>query len=46
MTMYNSHNILPITEHVTKVIVTLPIHPNLTENDIDHIIKTANKFAR
>jgi len=46
MTMYNSHNILPITERVTKAIVTLPIHPNLTENDIDHIIKTANKFAR
>ncbi len=34
---------LPITEKVMQEIVTLPMHTNLTDNDIDHIIKTANK---
>ncbi len=33
----------PITEKVAKEIVTLPMHTNLSDKDIDHIIKTANK---
>jgi dTDP-4-amino-4,6-dideoxygalactose transaminase len=42
---YYDHKInLPVTEQVAKEVVTLPMHPNLTENDIDVIIKAANSF--
>jgi perosamine synthetase len=44
MKFYNSKLKLPITEKVTKNIVSLPIHPNLTNEDIDKIIKLTNKF--
>ena len=45
MKFYNSKLKLPVTEKVTKNIVSLPIHPNLTDNDIDKIIKLTNKFS-
>jgi len=45
MKFYNSKAKLPITEKVAKNIVSLPIHPNLTDNDIDKIIKLSNKFS-
>ena len=35
---------LEITEDVTTKIVSLPIHPNLSEKDITRIIKSVNKF--
>ncbi|MDC0451475.1 DegT/DnrJ/EryC1/StrS family aminotransferase [Nitrosopumilus sp.] len=35
---------LQITEDVAKKIVSLPIHPNLSEKDITRIIKSVNKF--
>jgi len=41
---YKSKNYLPITENISKEIVSLPTHPNLTESNIDHIIKIVNKF--
>ena len=45
MEFYNSKTKLKITEKVSKEIVSLPIHPNLTENDVDKIIKLTNKFS-
>jgi dTDP-4-amino-4,6-dideoxygalactose transaminase len=45
MKFYNSKSKLPITEKVAKNIVSLPIHPNLTDDDIDKIIKLTNKFS-
>ena len=44
-TMYKNTAKLPITEKISKKIVTLPIHPNLTENNIDKIIVNVNRFA-
>jgi dTDP-4-amino-4,6-dideoxygalactose transaminase len=46
MSFYNSKIALPITETAGSRIVSLPTHPNLTDNDINRIIKMANKFAR
>lgn len=45
MSMYKLKNNLPITNNVGDTIVSLPMHPNLTENDIDKIISSANKFS-
>ena len=45
MSMYKLKNNLPITNNVGNTIVSLPMHPNLTENDIDKIISSANKFS-
>jgi dTDP-4-amino-4,6-dideoxygalactose transaminase len=45
MKFYNSKTRLKITEEVTKKLVSLPIHPNLTDNDIDKIIKLTNRFS-
>jgi len=45
MSFYNTKTKLPITEKVGNEIVTLPIHPNLTDSDIDFIIKTTNKLS-
>lgn len=42
---YKSKIKLPITEKVGSEIVSLPTHPNLTESDIERIIKTINKFS-
>jgi len=39
---YKSKNRLPITEKISKEIVTLPTHPNISENDLKRIIKTVN----
>ena len=46
MKMYNQKTKLPITELVGKQIVTIPIHPNLTKNEISFIIKKINEFAK
>ncbi len=45
MSFYKSKEKLPITEKVGKNIVSIPNHPNLTENDVNYIIKSINKFA-
>lgn len=45
MSLYKKKLNLPITEEVGKQIVSIPIHPNLSENDIDMIIRLVNKFA-
>ena len=36
---------LEITEKVSKEIVSIPIHPNLTENEINYIIQCINKIS-
>ena len=33
---------LPITDIISKQIVTLPMHPNLTDQEVDRVIKVAN----
>ena len=43
--MYKTHTRLPNTELVSSEIVSLPTHPNLTENDLDKIITYTNKFS-
>ena len=45
MKMYKKSNSLPITERVGKQIVTIPIHPNLMNSEIDKIVNSVNKFA-
>jgi len=45
MSMYKKQVNLPITEKAGKQIVSLPIHPNLSESEIEKIIKYTNKFA-
>jgi dTDP-4-amino-4,6-dideoxygalactose transaminase len=44
MSYYNSKSHLLITEHVGNDIVTLPIHANLTDDDVDRIIRAVNSF--
>jgi len=45
MSLYKKSVKLPLTEKIAKEIVTLPIHPNLTESQIDYIVKTVNRFS-
>ena len=45
MKMYKKSISLPITERVGKQIVTIPIHPNLKNSEIEKIINSVNKFA-
>ena len=45
MKMYKNSNHLPVTEHVGKHIVTIPIHANLNTQEIEKIIDLINKFA-
>jgi len=40
--MYHKKSKLPNTENAGKFIVTLPTHPNLTNYDLDKIIRTVN----
>ena len=46
MSLFKKSTKLPNTEKISKQIVTIPIHPNLTENDIEKIITTINKFDK
>jgi len=43
--MYKRNIHLPITEKVGNEIVSIPIHPNLSENQIEKIISSINKFS-
>jgi len=45
MTMYRQKKHLPITELVGKQIVSIPIHPNLTDSEVDKIIFNINRFS-
>lgn len=44
MTLYKQSEKLPVTEKVASNIVTLPTHPNLTNEDVDEIINSVNKI--
>lgn len=46
MQFYKGNYNLPITEKIAKNIVSIPIHPNLSESDVDKIIKMTNKLAK
>ena len=41
--LYKSKIKLPITEKIGKEIVTLPTHPNISEKDLEKVIKTVNQ---
>ena len=41
-TYYKSNIRLPNTEKVGEEIVSLPTHPNLTDDDIEKVIRTVN----
>jgi len=43
MKLYNSKEKLKNTEKISKQIISLPTHPNLSNNDVNYIIKTINK---
>lgn len=44
MSYYKSKIKLPVTERISNEIVTLPIHPNLTNANLNFIIKSVNTF--
>ena len=45
MTLYKQKMKLPITDKIGTQIVSLPTHPNLTDENIDFIIKCVNQFT-
>ncbi len=45
MSYYNSSINLPVTELVSKQIVSLPMHANLMDEEVDKVIKYTNKFT-
>jgi perosamine synthetase len=45
MSMYKNNKKLPITEKISKKIVSIPIHPNLSNSQIDRIIDAINKYS-
>ena len=45
MSFYKSTNKILNTEKVAREIVTIPIHPNLTQSQLDYIIESINKFV-
>jgi len=46
MKYYKISRKLPVTENIMKHIVSLPIHPNLTDPDITKIIRLVNQHTR
>jgi len=46
MKLYNHNQKLPLSEQIWKELVTLPIHPNLTESELEYIISNVNKFVK
>lgn len=46
MKFYNSKLKLKITEEISEKLVSLPIHPNLTETDMNKIIKLTNHYSK
>ena len=42
MSFYKSKKKLPITDKIAKKIVTIPIHPELLDKEVNYIIKTIN----
>lgn len=44
MSLFNSKQKLPNTEEISNQIVSIPIHANLTDSEVDYIIKSINNF--
>jgi perosamine synthetase len=44
MSFYKNKFSLPVTEKIGKEIVSIPIHPNLSDDDVDFIIKSINNI--
>jgi len=44
MTYYKNRKSLPITESIENKIISIPIHPNLSDVNVDYIIKTINEL--
>lgn len=45
MSMYTNNVKLPVTEELSQQIVTLPTHQSLSDDDVDKIIESINKFT-
>ena len=45
MTYYKNNTKLPITEMISKELVSIPTHPNLNEKEINYIIKSINSLT-
>lgn len=37
---------LPVTEQVAKEVISLPVHPKLTQDDLEKIVEVVNKTAK
>ena len=46
MTLYKENLALPISEKIGKSILSIPIHANLEQSDVDKIIVNVNRFAK
>ena len=46
MSIYKGKHHLPKTDEIAKKIVSIPIHPNLSDYDIDKIIKNTNNLNK
>ena len=44
MSFYKNDIALPNTELISKEIVSIPIHPNITSDQLSYIIETINKL--
>jgi len=45
MSLFKNKLKLPLTERVSKEIVSIPMHPNLTEEETDKVVNSINKFS-
>jgi len=45
MSLYKNKKKLPVTEKISNQIVTIPIHPNLNNNQMERIVYYVNKFS-
>jgi len=45
MSFYKSRSKLLTTEKIGKEIVSIPVHPNLSDDNIEFIVKSINKFC-
>jgi len=46
MTLYRNKTKLPVTDNFGERIVSIPIHPGLTDNEIEKITSSVNEFAK
>ena len=46
MSLYKTNQKTPITDSVWKELVSIPMHPNLSPDDVDQVIAAVNEFAR